>query len=62
MIGRSEVHTERDSDLLGHWRGTDFLSSGGMSLVTDLHLEFADDGNFIYARKSSGPAGSSPLA
>jgi hypothetical protein len=53
--------TEIDPELIGHWRGTDILSSGGMSLITDLQLDFAGDGNFVYATQSSGPAGSSPL-
>lgn len=50
-----------DPRVIGHWRGTNFLSSGGMSRVTDLHLELEADGRFVYSTQSAGVGGSIPL-
>lgn len=53
---RSKNRLDRDSRLLDRWHGTDFLSSSGRIMVTDLHLDFAADGTVVYTRQSSGPA------
>lgn len=53
--------SERDHRLIGDWRGTDVLSSGGMSLVTHLYLSFDAAGGFVFSTQHTGPAGSSAL-
>ena len=46
---------QRDGRLVGHWRYTDAMSSGGFSLVTDLHLVLDDEGRFAsWSHSASG--------
>jgi hypothetical protein len=40
------VATELDSRLIGHWRHTEFLGGGGMSMTTDTHLLIGAGGAF----------------
>ncbi len=45
----------RDGRLVGHWRYTEAMSSGGFSLVTDFHLELDDEGRFAsWSHSASG--------
>ena len=61
LLARGEVAQggrrlpQRDSRLVGHWRYTDAMSSGGFSLVTDLHLVLDDEGRFAsWSHSASG--------
>jgi hypothetical protein len=46
---------EHDPLLVGHWRHTDVMSSGGFSLVTDTHLVLDGEGRFArWSHSASG--------
>jgi hypothetical protein len=47
-----------DPSLIGHWRHTQALSSGGFSFVTDVHLVLQDDGTYGMWSRSKGSMGS----
>jgi hypothetical protein len=52
---RAQRMPHRDSRLVGHWRHTDAMSSGGFSLVTDYHLELGMGGRFSnWSHSASG--------
>jgi hypothetical protein len=50
MLHRAGVRTETahqlDTHLVGHWRHTEFLGGGGMSMTTDTHLQLDGSGAF----------------
>jgi hypothetical protein len=45
---------ELDRRLLGHWRSTEMLGSGGFTMVTDTHCVLDAGGRFQWWSKSSG--------
>jgi hypothetical protein len=48
-----------DPRLVGHWRCTEVISSGGFSLVTDIHVVLDTDGRFArWSHSESGLGGS----
>lgn len=50
---KSEANSDRR--LVGHWRHTNAMSSGGFSLVTDTHWILAEDGSCSrYSHQASG--------
>jgi hypothetical protein len=52
---RTESSAEHDARLVGHWRHTNAMSSGGFSLVTDTHLVLDAQGRFArWSHSASG--------
>jgi hypothetical protein len=43
---RTETATQLDTRLVGHWRHTEILGGGGMSMSTDTHLQLTANGEF----------------
>jgi hypothetical protein len=46
-----------DRRLIGHWRHTEHMSSGGVSMATDTHLVLSSDGSAICWSHSAGSFG-----
>ena len=47
---------ELDRRLVGHWRSTEILGSGGFTMVTDTHCVLDADGRFQWWSNSNGTA------
>jgi hypothetical protein len=51
----AQSRMEHDPHLVGHWRHTNVMSSGGFSLVTDTHLVLDGEGRFArWSHSASG--------